>query len=467
MNKTLILNAALIFSAGLAAIPAVHAQESAAAPQPYPLVEVYAPQFWSDPEFVKDFLGSYGVNPQVEPEVTDDEVKLFRKLVDLIQTDPQAAALRLSQEIDEDSSAALNFVLANLYFQEGDLANAAKYYEAAIAKYPDYRRAHKNLGLLMMQDQDLAGAAEHLSRAVELGDLDGRNYGLLGYCYLDKADYVAAESAYRTAILQEPSVNDWKLGLAQSLLGQEEYSEANALFLSLIEADPSNPDLWLYQVNTALGMDRPREAAVNIEVVRRMGAVKPASLKLLGDIYMSMRMPDKSVEVYEELLAQDEDGSYKDASMRVAKYLAQAGSYDQSAKMIETIENRYPELTEDEQIELLLLQAQIARGQGQDEDAHKAFADIVARDPLNGEALIELAGYEQDTGNTDKAMFLYDCAAKVDGYEFKALLCQARIKVGERKFDEAIPLLRAALQYKDDARVARFLERVERAAKNS
>ncbi|MGE9294047.1 MAG: tetratricopeptide repeat protein [Puniceicoccales bacterium] len=462
MLKTILAMALCSFGSALAQGQETETVVVSAAP-----TSAYAQQFWSNPEFIKRFLGSYGFNSQIEPEVTDDEVELFRDLVELIQVDPQAAALKLQEEMDGNSSAALNFVLANLYFQDGDLDNAAKYYSVAIEKFPDFRRAHKNLGLLKMQQQDLAGAAEHLSRAIELGDYDGRNYGLLGYCYLDSEDYVAAESAYRTAILQEPKVNDWKLGLAQALLGQEEYSEAHALFQSLIEADPTNADLWLYQVNTALGMDRAREAAVNIEVVRRLGGVKPSSLKLLGDVYMSLRIYDNAVEVYEELLSQDEKGQYKDAGMRTAKYLTMAGRSEQASMLIETVETRYPDLTEDDQIELLLLKAQVARKEGNDEQAKQAFADIVERDPLNGEALMELASYEQGAGNTAKAMFLYGNAAKVDGFEFKALLSQARIKVSERKFDEAIPLLRTALQYKDDERVAQFLERVERAAKNT
>lgn len=464
MNKKLIFHSALTMILGSISAAVCHGQAATTGIAANTVVAEYAPQYWNDPEFVKRFLGSYGFNSLTEPEVTEDEVELFRDLVELIEVDPQAAAIKLQEEMDGDSSAALTFVLANLYFQDGDLDNAEKYYNAAIQKYPDYRRAHKNLGLLYMQQQQLDSASAHLSRAIELGDLDGRNYGLLGYCYLDKEDYVAAESAYRAAILQQPAVNDWKLGLAQALLGQEKYAEADKLFENLIEADPSNPDLWLFQVNTALGMDQPRKAAINIEVVRRIGEVKPASLNLLGDIYMSMGMPDNAVEVYRELLSVEDASRYKEAAMRTARFLVLSGNNQQATRMIDTIEERYPDLSEDDKIALLVLRANVARNQEQADVARKAYADIVERDPLNGEALIELAAYELDAGNPEKAMFLYQSAAKVDGFEFRALLSQARMKVSERKFDEAATLLRAALQYKKDERVIRFLDRVERVA---
>ena len=155
-------------------------------------------------------------NNGAEPEIHRDELELLREVIDLMKANPRAAATMLSQKVTPDSSAALDFILANLYFQNGDLEHAAKSYRSALAKFPDFRRAHKNFGLLLVQRGDFQGGLEHLSRAVELGDRSGRSYGLMGYCYINLDKYVAAESAYRNAILQEPDVRDWKLGLGGS-----------------------------------------------------------------------------------------------------------------------------------------------------------------------------------------------------------------------------------------------------------
>ena len=45
----------------------------------------------------------------------------------------------------------------------------------------------------------------------------------MGYCYINLENYLAAEQAYRNAILQQPDTRDWKLGLARSLLAMEQY----------------------------------------------------------------------------------------------------------------------------------------------------------------------------------------------------------------------------------------------------
>ena len=50
---------------------------------------------------------------------------------------------------------------------------------------------------------------------MELGLVDGRAYGLLAYSYLNQENYFPAEAAYRQAILMQPDIVDWKLGLAR------------------------------------------------------------------------------------------------------------------------------------------------------------------------------------------------------------------------------------------------------------
>ena len=251
-----------------------------------------------DPEWQGRFLGSYGFLSGAEPKISDAELLLLRDVLELMKTDPAAASVMLQQQITASSSASLDFVLANLEFQAQNPDSAAAHYERAIGKFPDFRRAHKNLGLLRVQQGNFEKGVEHLSRALELGDRDGRTYGLIGYCHINLESYLAAEQAYRNAILDEPEVRDWQLGLARSLLATEEYKEAVALFDSLIAEGPDDPTLWMLQANAYLGVDEPLAAAVNLEAVRMMGKAQNSSLVLLGDIYMNAGMYDLAKNAY-------------------------------------------------------------------------------------------------------------------------------------------------------------------------
>ena len=191
-----------------------------------------------DPEWQKSFLGSYGFLSGAEPPIRPVELEGLKDVLETLKLDPKVAAISLESQITPDSSAALHFILANLKFQVGETELAIANYEAALTKFPDFRRARKNLGLLMVQLNEFAGGIEQLTRAIELGERDGRTYGLLGYCYLNVDNPLAAESAYRNAILQQPDSKDWQLGLARSLLQQEKYREAVSLFATFLESIP-------------------------------------------------------------------------------------------------------------------------------------------------------------------------------------------------------------------------------------
>ena len=109
---------------------------------------------WSNPDFVKSFMGSFGVKSEVEPKIGRQEQVLFEDLSEMIEEERfEDVISELKDEFDEiDSHAAIDFTLANFLVQEGQMGESKPYYISAIRKFPDFLRAHKNLGLLEVQD---------------------------------------------------------------------------------------------------------------------------------------------------------------------------------------------------------------------------------------------------------------------------------------------------------------------------
>jgi tetratricopeptide (TPR) repeat protein len=419
-----------------------------------------------DPEWQKRFLGSYGFLSGAEPPINASELELLREVIDLIEVDPKAVATRLSGSVGPDSSASLDFVLANLEFQNGENDAAGKHYSSALAKFPDFRRAHKNLGLLLVQKGDFASAREHLGRAVELGDRDGRNYGLLGYCYLQKEDFLPAEEAYRNAILQEPDNRDWKLGLARSLLAMEKYRDAVALFGSLIESNPDDTTSWLLQANAYIGLEQPLAAAVNLEAVRMLGKAQKGSLVLLGDIYMKSGMPELAKSAYLEVIAKDEGAAEFSTAYRAAELLIRTRSWTQAQELLASIDSRYAKkLPDGDALDVMTLSAKVARAKGRDREAATLLETVVRRDGTRGDALLELASYHQKQGSTEKAIFLVERAENLQAFEYQALLQHAQLMVATKHYAKGAALLRRAIQIKSEPRVESFLARVEDAAR--
>lgn len=428
-------------------------------------VNQIAGQLWNDPGFVKEFLGSYGFLAGYEPEISEEEKESLRSLIDLIKVSPKVAIKQLEPQITGDSSAAFDFILANLYFQEGNLNKAEQYYTNATVKHPDFRRAYKNLGLVQVQKGDFSKAIKTISKAMELGEVDGRAYGLLGYGYLTEERYYPAEAAYRQAIILQPDNKDWRVGLAQCLLQTERYADAVALFDTLIKEDPDNTDFWLLQSNAYLGKGEPLAAAENIEIVRRMGTADLSTLTLLGDIYMNNEAPELALDAYLAAadLATSDDAN---ALVRSAGLLTRTGNYEAASTMIEKSRATLGDtLSTEQQLELLNFEAKIARAEGDDEAAVKLLTQIVERDGLNGDAIIELADYYAEQGDMAKATNRYEQAEKIQAFERQALVAHAQALVREGNYRKALPLLRRALQIESDGNLEDYADRVERAAR--
>ncbi|MGZ0656755.1 tetratricopeptide repeat protein [Coraliomargarita sp. W4R53] len=421
-------------------------------------------QLWSDTTFQNEFLGSYGFLAGAEPQISDEEKEALRNLIDLIKASPKAAIQALEPQITSTSSAAFDFILGNLYFQDGNLAKAEQYYGNAVVKHPDFRRAYKNLGLVQVQQGDFNKAIKTISKALELGEVDGRSYGLLGYGYLTQERYYPAETAYRQAILMQPDVTDWKVGLARCLLETERYADAIALFDTLLLDAPDNADYWMLQGNAYLGKGEPLTAAKNLEVVRRMGAADLGTLTLLGDIYMNNNSPDLALEAY---LAATEKATASDSKslLRAAELLTRSGNFDQSKSIIAQIREKL-ELPESDDLALLTLEAKIARSEGNNEAAVELLNQIVERDALNGSALIELANFYADQDEMAKAINRFEQAEKIEAFEREALVAHAQARVRNGDYKEALPLLRRALQLKSDSNLEDYAQRVEKAARS-
>ena len=216
-------------------------------------------EVWNDPTFQKQFLGSYGTNAAIEPSTTAPEKEHLQRILVLMQTDQEAAATEIESLLAKSlvQSAVFDFTLANIRFQQDNMEKAIAHYEEAIRKFPSFLRAHKNLGIIRVRQGELDSASKSLTRVVELGGSDGLIMGLLGYCYSAAGQHVSAESAYRSAVLLQPDVLDWKVGLTQSALKQEKYEEVVSLCADLIERVPDRSEFWMLQANAFIGLGLP------------------------------------------------------------------------------------------------------------------------------------------------------------------------------------------------------------------
>jgi tetratricopeptide (TPR) repeat protein len=431
-------------------------------------------EIWKDPTFQRHFMASWGVNAELEPRVTVVEREKMEEILQMMQeSDVDGAIAELQRTLAPDRkqrdaaepSAVFDFTLGNIYFQREEFEQATVHYENALAKFPSFRRAHKNLGLIYVRTGEFEKATAPLSRVIELGGGDGLVFGLLGYAYSSTGQYVAAESAYRSAVLLEPKVVDWKLGLTLSVLKQQRYGEAVTLCEELLERFPERTDYWLLQANAYIGLGKPLKAAENFEIVRRLGRATPDSLQTLGDIYVNQDLWDLAADAYGAAVKLNPDQE-PDRPLRNVEVLAQRGAASQARALLADVKHVYQGRLDDEQSKSLLkLEARMAVADGAGGEAARVLEEIVALDPLDGEALILLGQHYARIEDPDRAVFYYERAESLEEFEAEAMTRHAQLLVGQNRYGEALPLLKRAQQLDPRDDVARYIEQVERVAR--
>ncbi len=442
--------------------------ESGAADAPPPAAEDAMTRLWKHPVFQREFLASYGFRTDIEPKIAPEEKEALEKVLALMgRPDGREPARRLLESlVGPRRSAALDFTLANLHLQAGAVDRAIVGYRRAIVKFPAFLRAHKNLGLALMRRGDFAEAIEPLTRVLALGGGDGMTYGLLGHANAQIEQFAAAESAYRMAVLLQPAVSDWQLGLARCLFRLRKFDEAAALCEELIRRDGSRPEYWVLLANAHLGQRQPIRAAEVYELLDLEGQATADHLNTLGDIYVNERLFDLAADAYLRAFARGGETAAP-RLLRAAEAMVARGGADAAAALAEHVRRAAPAaLDEAAQQRWLKLEARLAAARGEsDERQIELLEEIVRLNPLDGEALILLGQRYAAAGDVERAILLFERAAGLDAFAAEATLRHAQQLVRQRRYADAVPLLKRSIELKPRDDVARYLEQVERLAR--
>jgi len=419
---------------------------------------------WNDPEFTKRLLGSYGFASDIEPRMQPEEQMVYReKVVPALQADPKKALSVLEGLVNPKASAVFDFYLGNVYFQNDDLTNAIKNFEAALVKFPDYRRAQKNLAFALMRSGKYDAAVKPLTRTIALGGADGKVFGLLGFAYLNQGRFASAEAAYQQALVFEPDNIDFKLGAVKCSIATANYDHALALLDELIRQNPERDAFWTLQANIYIQKEQPAKAAVSLEMLRRLGRATSPNLLLLGDLYLAQEARELALPAYLEAIEKD-DGKNAAKALRPAQILVSRGAWDDARRLFEKIRGGAALSGEDE-LKLLKLESKVAMQTGGGEDAIKVLEQIIGRNPLDGEALLLAGDYYARNDQKEKAELRYDTASKIEGFAADAFVKHAHLLVQLQKYPKAVELLHKAQKARPRDNVQRYLEKVEQLAR--
>lgn len=413
---------------------------------------------------------SYLAESDVEPSLDRGERRDFDRILDLLGSeDPEEVAeaqRRLEDARAEDGNAVFDFTLAQILFENDEVDAAREAYAAAVAKFPKFRRAWRAIGAIDMQGERFDDAIASLVKVIELGGGDSITYGFLGFAFANVGDDLAAESAFRMALMLDPTNLDWRMQLARTLFNQKRHADAAALCDKLIADDPTRGDLWLLQANAYLGQEQTMRAAENYEMVDRLGQSTADSLSMLGDIYVNADLPELAAGAYRRSFEMEPPPA-PDRAMRAANVMVLRGGYEAAGPLVAAVRERFADSMGDEQTkDLLKLQARLASAKGEG-GAAEVLEEIVRLDPLDGEALILLGQEYRRTGDPIKAGYSFERAAVLEAFEAKAKRLHGQLLVSIGDYAAALPLLRRAQTLEPSENLRSFIEQVERVGRTS
>ncbi len=399
--------------------------------------------FWSDPDFVERFIGTYSPRITVEPRLSPTDKTFLEEFSTLMQTNRQEARASLAAKAaEEGSNATFHMILGNFAYQERNLPEAVRHYQAAIRIHKDFLRAHENLGFLYFQLGNEAKAREHFTTAVKLGAVDKNIFGILGYLFFENEQFIASETSYRSALIYEVQNEAWEFGLAKSILFQRKYKDATGLFETLIEKNPQETEYWELQAEAYLGLGEKLNVASNYEVLRRMGSISAENLITLGDIYVENGFIEAALGVYKEaILASGRLNVEK--PIEAAGDLIDAGFYDAASEVLTEINRSYGNSLDSKMAFVVRkLNAKIqAATNNMSESIVPLLESMVVENPLDGDVLIMLADYYAQGGNFEKAEFLYERAQNLRDFEAKAYYHHGKALVAVEQYREAVRAL--------------------------
>ena len=151
--------------------------------------------------------------------------------------------------------------LGQMYFEDGNIAEARRCYAKALAIQPNDPDVNYNAGIAAMADGDLAKAEEYFGKAAGTkGDLDAA----LGTLYTQKGDYAAAKKAYgskatNNAAVQQILNEDY--AAATTTLNNVKEPNATTAYLKAIVGARTNDKAAVYaNLKDAIAQDASLKA---------------------------------------------------------------------------------------------------------------------------------------------------------------------------------------------------------------
>ena len=196
--------------------------------------------------------------------------------------------------------SALNFgYLGDILVLEGRDQEAIQAYQQAL-KLDEYLPwIHNNLGVLLLEGDQPALAAEHFQTANELSPQNVTTYVNLGSAYYAQEDWEAAAAAYGKALELDFSLQDTKAAWAGLILSESRLVEARLVWEYVLLENPRHPLALQGLGVVSLLEGDPTLAMMYLDAARYLQPENPALYLYAGMALEALEKPAEAAEAYQ------------------------------------------------------------------------------------------------------------------------------------------------------------------------
>ncbi len=202
---------------------------------------------------------------------------------------------------DIDSETGLYLQLGHYHQTQGDMRGALKWYLEEIRHRPKSVAAHKEIGLMLVQQRP-EEALEHFAVMLRRKPHLAIAHNCYGGALYQAGRLEEAAARFREAIAIDPTVARYHMDLGNALLLQHEFAAAADAFRESVRRAPDDPAGHL---RLGMALRQSGEPAPAIAAFRRAAELEPDSfrpLHLLGDALEAAGRVDEAIAAYRAAL---------------------------------------------------------------------------------------------------------------------------------------------------------------------
>lgn len=422
----------LLFCTSIFNTSIIYAQSSNAQPNNVKLINVKL----SPPSFT--FELNNVIAPINNVKLAPNEFELSTTIKPLLNNKKysQVLAVLKSNENDEKSDALL-LMTGQVYLADKQPRKAEQILLSVLNKSPNLVPAHRTLAALYLQEKKLEKAQHHLSESIKNGVQDPQFFGQLAYINLNQNSPWSAISGYQQALLLEPKNIQWKQGLLYALQRAGNNQAALNMVDELINAKPTDKQLWLQRAQITLATNDHAKALTSMEMALRYGETKTNNLLSTAQLHLAQGSMARAADLLIKITKKNPQ-AFEQVEPAIT-WLISEKEYKQASRILASIK-RVNKLPRNQQS---LYYATLGSTKEPDNmnQAVKHFKKSLELNPNQASMLVKLAQHYQQKQQFSRAQLYYQRAEIFPEFIKQSLAGLAQLALDQQQYAKAITYL--------------------------